>query len=235
MLSASERPSSPVHTRKARQDDATEAAPNLEPQDEVLGHHTYSAQKAQQGGTTRFSRSQATRWYALYIEIFIRLLLTYKTGHANFLDVLIDELDTDKAEEEQQEQAVSPVKEEPSPTEEVEELIEDNTESDSEEWSDDEDDEDHSLLRTMSKRPDVKSKNEAYDDIRISPSEDGGDYFQHVTHGAVEAISPSNAPGYPPNDDKDRAFNVTVTNSLVELMDNLGREVQEPEIGRAHV
>lgn len=119
--------------------------------------------------------------------------------------------------------------EEPSPTEEVEELVEDDgTESD-ENWSDESDDEDHSLSRTMSKRPDSRGKDEPFDGLRISPSEDGGDYFQHARHGTVEAISPSNVPDLLPNDDKDGAIAVTVTNSLVELMDNLGREVTDDD------
>lgn len=127
---------------------------------------------------------------------------------------------------------MSPVHEEPLPTEEVEELIEDNgsTESDSDEnWSDESDDEDHSLARTISQRPDSRGKNEAYDGLRVSPSETGGDYFQHARHGVVEAISPPDGSSSLPNDDKDGSIAVTVTNSLVELMDNLGREVTEDE------
>lgn len=140
-------------------------------------------------------------------------------GHANFLDVLIEQFDPDNEKPEAEAvKSPPPVKTDiiKEQYEEFEDLsdTDSDTDSDEEEWSDESDDEGHILARVFSHPVLGRQDNEAYDEFKTSPSEDGNDYFQLAGHGeALQAMRLEVSAALQESDiEKDSGVSVVVTN-----------------------
>lgn len=103
-------------------------------------------------------------------------------GHANFLDVLIDQLDVNEDDEEEAVHAVNGTHApDDDPHKEVEERDSDSdsaNDSANDSWSDESDDDDHALLRSASHVELAKDISEAQAEIQARIMETGDDYFQ---------------------------------------------------------
>jgi hypothetical protein len=138
-----------------------------------------------------------------------------RTGHANFLDTLVEALDVD-------DEGDNKTRRPPSPTpqsnlgrdefEDLEELDEDSDEeTDSDNWSDESDDDDHALSRTAS----AQQLAQASRGVREAMKEDDGDYFSQSRRGEgmIKVDDHSNLDII----DVAKKDAVTVVDSLVEL------------------
>lgn len=142
--------------------------------------------------------------------------LTFYEGHANFLDVLVDNLDDDPAEEETLSPIVSPQESNTSEETDPATVSSDEEHVSEDSWTDDSDDEHHALSRTASNHSLVDMVKAKRNDTRAAIADSEGDYFSFSRHDEshVEAKEVS-LDGI----DKHDGISVSV---VADLMDQMG-------------
>lgn len=155
-------------------------------------------------------------------------------GHANFLDVLVDNFSTDYDDaDEVNSNPQSPVTTDAARggQEQIEEAESDSdSDSDSADWSDNSDDDDHALVRSASGQ--VAANGAAQrTDVGQPAAENGEDYFSQMVDYSLSTMQfedGANRSGYSSeSEDKVGGLMATASEKLGQLMDELDFEAND--------
>lgn len=152
-------------------------------------------------------------------------------GHANFLDVLVDNFSSDYDDaDEVKSSPQSPVTTDGARggQEQMEEVESDSdSDSDSADWSDNSDDEDHALVRSASGQVAAQSATNRTN-VGQPAAENGEDYFSQMVDCSLSTIQledGASRSGYSSeSEDKIGGLMVTASEKLGQLMDELDFE-----------